>query len=65
MASFSIRKRSGKKSKVSNASFNRKNSPLEKTNQTVTKTGASVAIRPKLNAIRQMDSKGVGTVRYF
>lgn len=36
-----------------------------RSNQTVTATGASRAIRPPLTAIRQMTDKGQGIVRYF
>lgn len=33
--------------------------------QTVSVTGASRAVRPPLTAVRQMDNKGQGSVRYY
>lgn len=64
MASISIQKRrSSKRKKVTSSAFN-SNPQVSRTNQSVTPTGAAVAVRPSRTYLRRMDNRGVGTVSY-
>lgn len=63
MALLSVNYR-GKRKKVFHPSFTPKSPQLMRTGQVVSPTGSAVAIRPKYNPLRRMDSRGTGTVSY-
>lgn len=60
---FANRRRSHRM-RIVHPSFSSRPSQLERTNQTVSPTGASVAVRPPLTTLRRMDNSGAGTVGY-
>lgn len=54
-----------KRRQIFHPSFTPNSPQVMRTGQTVSSTGASVAIRPPRSAIRRMNTRGQGTVEYF
>lgn len=61
---FSITYRKRRKS-VFHPAFAPRSGQVERTNQTVSSSGSSVAIRPRKTAIRRYNNSGAGEVGYF
>lgn len=64
MASFNISQRSHRR-RIFHPAFSPRSPQVMRTNQTVSKSGAAIAIRPRRVALRRMDNRGAGEVGIF